>query len=111
MSAIDRVKQHYHDLGSKQLSVPEWGEPDAPLVIYWTPLTAQEHRKITGANDGLSARLFVSAVILKAQDRAGKPLFDEGDRPALMGQADVHVLRRIAMAIIGDASVEDTEKN
>jgi len=111
MSAIDRVKQHYHDLGTKSLAVPEWGEPGAPLAIYWTPLTAREHRKLTSANDGLSARLLVSALILKAHDRSGKPLFEETDRPALMEQADIQVVRRVALAIMGEFSVEETEKN
>lgn len=111
MGIIDRVKQHFHDLGRKSIEVPEWGEPGAPLVIHWTPLTPREHRKLTAPNDGLSARLLVSVLIEKAQDSAGRPLFTEADRPVFMEQADVHVVRRVAMAIIAEASPEDAEKN
>ncbi len=111
MSLIDRAKQHFDDLGRTSIEVPEWGDGIAPLRVFWTPMTALQHRKITSNEDGRSARLLVSVLILKAEDADGKRLFKEEDRGDLMSKVDLRIVTRVANAILAERSIEDLEKN
>ncbi|SHE68098.1 hypothetical protein SAMN02745157_0699 [Kaistia soli DSM 19436] len=111
MNIIDRVQRHYDDLGRKSIDVPEWGEDNTPLKIYWTPLTALQHRKIVTGEDGRTAKLLVSVLIMKAEDGDGRRIFKEEDRGVLMSKVDLHVITRVANAILAERTIEELEKN
>ena len=106
MSVLDRAKEHFSGLGRQCLTVPEWGaSPDAPLMIYWTPVTVREHNKIypPAKEPGLEAA--VTTLILKAEDVDGKKLFTDIQRDELMTRVDRRVVIRVAAAIVGDSGV------
>ena len=111
MNFIDRAKQHFEDLGRQSIEVPEWGEDGLPLKIFWSPMTAQQHRKITSTEDGRTAKLLVSVLILKAEDADGRKIFTEENRADLMSKVDLRVVTRVANAILLERSIEDLEKN
>ena len=109
---IDRVKLHFNAKENKIIEVPEWpDESGNPLYIYASPLTlAQKNRLYKMAKeDDLS--LMVEALIMKAKDKEGNQLFSREDKPDLMRSCDPDVLIRIANIIMGDANVEEAEKN
>lgn len=108
---IERISDHFRDStgdGRKFIDIPEWGEtPQAPLRIYWKPVTLAERKRIIAARypDAL-------ALVLKAEDAAGKPLFDEfQDMKVLAHEADARIVTRVAEAIFQVQSVSDAEKN
>lgn len=106
MSAISRITAHFDRIGRQSITVPEW----EGLVVTWTPLTLQEHRRIYGLKEP-SAETAASVLILKAQDDAGKPLFTEEDRVALLTKADRTVLLRVTNAILAAPTVDEAAKN
>jgi hypothetical protein len=109
---IDRAKAHYAAYGVQSASVPEWGEADQPLQVYWSPVTLAERQKIVNRiKDGATLEAMAYALILKAQDGQGKNLFSLEDKLALMNGVDASVVERVAGLILAAPSVEDAEKN
>lgn len=109
---IDRARAHYQAHGTQSIEVPEWGEDGQPLIVYWTPVTMSERQRVVSrAADGKSADAMAHAVILKAMDAQGKPMFSIEDKHALMNLVDSSVVERLANALMGTVSVEDMEKN
>ncbi len=108
---IDRARAHYAAHGTQSMEVPEWGD-DAPLMVYWTPITLSERQKIANrAKDGQSQDAMAYAVILKARDAKGDPLFTLEDKHALIHGVDATVVDRIAAAMLAAPTVEEAEKN
>lgn len=107
-SVLDRARAHYHGLERKRILVPEWGEGDKPLVVTATALNIAERRRIYRADasgrEPDSATVVVRAVLLKACDEKGAPLFDEMNEHALTYEADSMVVARIAREILGDVA-------
>jgi hypothetical protein len=112
-SAIEAAIAHFDAQGTRNMMVPEWGE----LVVYWTPLTLFEKRKIFPSGRAIEQTVAADVLIHKAMDKDGKPLFSLADREKLMRQADQSIVERIAARILGGASsdfgdaVESAEKN
>lgn len=98
MGILDRAKQHFSDIETQSLEVPEWD-----LTLYWRPWTVNERQKVWGAvkMSGKDTEISSRTLITKALDKDGKNLFGIGDLRALNSDVDFAVLERVAMAIIG----------
>jgi len=112
---IDRVKSHFDAKETKIIEVTEWGDADKPLYIYATPMTlAQKNRLYKMAKDD-DLTLMVEALIMKAKDNEGNPIFTRGDKPDLMRSCDPDILIRVENSIIGENDdsndLEDIKKN
>lgn len=118
MKAIENIRAHFTAIGRRHIDVPEWGEKGAdgevivPLRIYFTPLTLTEQQKLSnvGENTGWHIR-FADAIILKAQDEQGKPMFTLDDKHTLCHQTEAHVLNRVAAQLLSAPTTEEAAKN
>lgn len=111
---LSRAKAHFEQQGLHKIAVPEWGAKGSPLVIYWTPLTVSERRKIYEPVDGKTpdgGTIMVRALLRKACNADGKKLFTEvDDEHELLHKVDGEVVGRISNAIlfgIAGKSVDD----
>lgn len=110
MSILDRAKQHYAGMERQTIDVAEWGEPGKPLIISFTALTVGERRRIFRADkhgvapDGPTAA--VRALIVKARDADGKPMFNDMDEHDLTYKVDSAIVGRIARAILQDVETD-----
>lgn len=115
LRAIDQAKRHFSGRGVVRFEVPEWADDQGrPLVITAQPLTLKDkdHLAALGRRYGKeSYELMAHILILHARDDQGRPLFDIGDKVALMNQVDPDVLGLAAMQIVAGPSVEDQKKN
>lgn len=110
---IDRIKSHFNAKEEKIIEVAEWGDGDESLYIYSTPMTlAQKNRLYKMARDD-DLGLMVEALIMKARDKEGNPIFNRSDKPDLMRSCDPDVLIRVANSIIGetDEDLDSVKKN
>jgi hypothetical protein len=114
MSVLDRVRAHADPDKRRSLCVPEWGEADASLVLYYGMVTLgdlEAAQVSANAAGGSVLRMEAELVCLKAQDEAGKPLFKRIDAKELMEAAAPEVVRRIANQMMARTSIEDAAKN
>ena len=111
MALIDTITAHLKGRGRKQIDVPEWGNGNGPLTIYWTPLTIEEQAKIYDATQKSSLAGLAKAVIIKAEDESGEKLFKPEDYPKLRKAADGKIVARVANAILDVPDAADLEKN
>ncbi len=111
MAAIDRIKQHFAEIGVRSVESAAWGEDGKPLVIYFAPMTlAEKQRMLTiGETDGYVARL-ADVLIMKAMDAEGKKLFTIADKHILRNKADPDELARIVREMMSSPSVDDMGK-
>lgn len=98
-----------------RIEVPEWGDDDAPMVLFSGPLLCGEFNRLQKKHpDFLSNQTIealVDLILMKAQDQDGEKMFDLEDKPILMRQP-VSVVSTVAAGLMGDmSSVEDAEKN
>ncbi len=111
-SAAALARAHYERFcgaGRASLVVPEWGEEDAPLVVYWSPFTLGDHVRVFGAEDKKrDAGVYAWVLARKAEDAGGKKLFaEQEDLHILKHQADGQIVRRVAEAIMTAPSVQE----
>ena len=108
---LERARVHFGDLGVKSIEIPEWGDEKGPAVIYVTPMTLAEKRKLykTGANSDLG--VLADVLILKAKDADGNKLFTIEDKHALLNEVDSEVLTRVAQEILAARPVDEHLKN
>jgi hypothetical protein len=111
-SVIEQMKRHFAAFGTQSIEVPEWGEDGKPLVIYYTPMTLAEKQRLDYAleREGRVGRL-ADALIMKALDAQGKPLYTVADKKALREEVDPDVLARVVVRMMTTPSIEDMEKN
>ena len=93
---IDRVKEHF-EKGRDCFEVAEWGDDDGPLQIFAFPMTLHEKRKVITLAEGDEIDSLARAVILKACDKDGNPLFTLEDKDTLMRSADAGILQNIVL--------------
>lgn len=110
---LRRAREHFDSQKNRTITVPEWGAPGAPLIIYHDAMTMRERRKVfeKAAKNDLSAS--VDALILMAKDAHGNKLFTEDHRHALMCEVDSAVVSRVAAEIMRaeEFTPESAEKN
>jgi len=104
---VARAIEHFRELERNEIEVPEWGEEDAPLTVYGSPLTMAERRRIQKQNPNDSYGQTCDIVILKAEDADGKRLFTKADKPYFLNKIDPKVIARIALALTGSETAND----
>jgi len=91
------------------INVPEWGEGDKPLQIFYRPMNLSEQDAIFKyVNEG-SLKSLAQTLIQRACDTDGNKLFKPVHMTELMKMADGDVISRICTAMSDDD--EDQEKN
>lgn len=115
MSAIDRAKKHFSDLGAMRMEVPEWSDDQGrPLVVTASPLTLadKDHLAKVGETYGSqSYETMAHILILHARDVNGRPMFTLEHKQDLMRRVDPDVLSRIAVAIVEGTDPKALKKN
>jgi hypothetical protein len=106
MEAIDLVREHFNNLGTKRIEVPEW-----KLVIFSTPMTLAEKNRVYKKSQNNDMDLLVDILIMKATDEHGAKLFTIEHKPTLLNKADSNVVGRIANAILAEGPRPDDLKN
>lgn len=103
---LERAQRHFQGQETKVIEVPEWGEPDKPLVIYAPPLTLRDKRivaKIAELDVGAMADLLIE----KARDKDGNRIFSKMDKMQIIDQVDPDIVSRIVGDMMRSDSVED----
>ncbi len=114
---LDRIKEQGKRDQVRQVAVPEWGDAEGPLVIYYCPPTLSDVGKaaaVTAEVKGNAVRQNVELFVLLACGADGHRMFKRIDVLALMDVADPDVLGRVMMEMgIVRAPVKDAvaEKN
>lgn len=82
--------------------VPEWGEGDAPLELYYRIWNMKERAKVIAALGENALEGQVVALIMGACDAAGKPLFSLAQKAEFMHSVDPDVIIRVVNAMRQD---------
>lgn len=117
---LNRAKAQYRDKINSQVrtvTVPEWGTDSKPLLIFVKPANLAVRDKIYkyAANGSLEA--LVEAIILRAKDEDGVPLFTAADKQDFMKYVDPDVIARVAgeisadLDLSGEADIKEAAKN
>lgn len=106
MGILDNAVSHFESLETKVIEVPEW---DA--VIYSTPFTLAEKKKLLKSAKDDDMEFLVRTLMLKSKDENGNAVFKEADKFTLMHKADTNVIARVVAEISTAPSVEEQEGN
>jgi hypothetical protein len=113
LSAIQKAQKHFQvRLGGelKKHHVTDWD-----LDVYFRDITTlkQEAKIVELAQQNKTVEALVEAIIAKALDKEGKPLFTQFDKPALMNECDPNVVLGLSRVLNGGdlPTVGDLEKN
>lgn len=112
MSVIEKATQNFRDKLSGELQfveVPEWGEPDKPLRIYYKPaLNFRAQGKILALfKQDKDEEAVCQSLIIKALDEAGNHLFKQTDMPNLLHEVDPEIVNRILSEM--NSQIDDAE--
>ncbi len=95
--AIEALKKAFSV--EKRSSYAIYNGDDLVLKIYWTPITIADRDAINNtlkamnkADDETSLDFALQVIINKAEDKIGKRLFSEADRPALRRELPLSLL-------------------
>ena len=112
MSVIEKATANFREKLSGDLQfveVPEWGEPDNPLKIYYKPaLNFKAQGKILALfKQDKDEEAVCQSLIIKALDEDGKHIFHQTDMPNLLREVDPEIVNRI----LGDmaTNIDDAE--
>lgn len=111
MRPIDYVRQAFFAVGTREIAVPEWSTEDYNFVIYFTPITPAEEDAIRVRDPKPGAEYNVAVLITKARDAQGQPLFQWGDRYALMHHCDYLTIIRIVNDMSRTLTEAEAKKN
>jgi|DEB0MinimDraft_6_1074348.scaffolds.fasta_scaffold01199_6 hypothetical protein len=97
------------------IEVPEWGEDDAPLLVYVSPLTIGDIDKLQRKHKNFLVDMQVSGmvdmIIMKAENKDGDKLFTLEDKVYLM-KMDLTAIANIAGKMMNSIDgIEAHEKN
>ncbi len=113
LSAIQKAQKHFQNrLGGelKKHHVAEWD-----LDVYFRDITTlkQEAKIVELAQQNKTVEALVEAIIAKALDSEGKPLFSQYDKVTLMNECDPNVVLSLSRVLNGGdlPSVGELEKN
>ena len=114
-SAIEKASNHFRKrLNGELLSldVPEWWEEGKPFKIYFKPLInfkAQE-KIFKLVSDGKSSEALCMTLVIRALDKDGKALFQEGHMATLMHEVDPDVVSGIVTKMGNESDDHETLK-
>ena len=118
MSAIEAITGHYRNQlsgGLQSVEVPEWEVDGKPLVIWFKPTTNPKTQetlsKIFSEKKPIEAT--DQALIIRALNEDGTPMFKSVHKTELMNHSDVDVLIRVVGEINNFQAVDQdiAEKN
>jgi len=100
MSVLEKATAQFRDKISGELQfveVPEWGEPDKPLKIYYKPaINFLAQGKILALfKQDKDSEAIVMSLIIKALDADGKNIFNESDMQSILREVHTDVVQRI----------------
>ena len=114
MSIAKRIAAKRAEKAREVVEVPEWGEGDDPLRLYFGPVTARDIEKLQRKHPRFLSDVtmagMVDMIIEKCEDEKGDKAFTLEDKPILMGEP-VGLVTRVFSAVFSAASVEEHEKN
>lgn len=107
--AARRVKE------KRTIEVPEWGEDNAPLILYASAITAGDINKLQRKHknflNDMTVDGMVDLIIMKAETKDGEKAFSLEDKPFLMSEK-VSIIAELSAKMFGETvSVEEQEKN
>jgi hypothetical protein len=113
--SLGKMISEKRDRQRRVIEVPEWGDDDAPLLIYSSAITAGDLNKIQKKHknflNDMTIDGMVDLIIMKAQDVDGNKLFTLEDKIYLMGE-EMSVIATVAGQMFNDIdTIEDAEKN
>jgi len=110
---LDRARAHFEGKGRKRIEIAEWpDEAGAPTVLWAKPMTLHEKNRIYKGARKDDLGILVDAIILKAEDQAGEPLFTLEHKQPLLRAVDADIIARVGSEIIGgDDDVDELAKN
>lgn len=95
----------------RQIEVPEWGEENAPLIVYCGSLTCGDvsrlQRKHPNFLSNPTVDAMVDLILAKAEDKDGEKMFTLEDKPVLMRES-VTLISRVSGAMF--STVESVEE-
>ena len=113
MSVLEKATSQFREKISGELQfveVPEWGEPDKPLKIYYKPaLNFKAQGKILALfKQDKDEEAVCQSLIIKALDADGKHIFKQTDMPNLLHEVDPNVVNRILSDM--STNIDDAEE-
>ena len=115
MSIItDLAKAHYDGLRGElkgPILVPEWGEENSPLKIYYKIMNLAEQDIILKHIRDNSLKALVQTIITRSLDGDGVKLFRTVELTELYKHADADVIERICNEMSGEEEDEEPIKN
>lgn len=95
MGLIDTLCGKPEELLSVEM--PEWSEGDETCVIYFTPFTLEDLKKIRSKAKDSEEEMVVYTIITKALDKNGNALFSLEDKQKLMRRVPSDQLSRLVV--------------
>ena len=113
MSVLEKATAQFREKISGELQhvlVPEWGEPDKPLKIYYKPaINFKAQGKILALfKADKDEEAVCQSLIIKALDEDGKHIFKQTDMPNLLHEVDPDVVNRILSEM--SINIDDAEE-
>lgn len=93
MAFIDEICGGDEELLS--VEVPEWSRGDETCIVYFTPFTLADLKKIRKHAKGSDDEAIAYTVIFKAMNKNGDPLFTLEDKAKLMRKLSSDVLANL----------------
>ena len=112
MSVLEKATAQFREKISGELQfveVPEWGEPDKPLKVYYKPaINFKAQGKILALfKQDKDEEAVCQSLIIKALDQDGKHIFKQTDMPKLLHEVDPDVVNRILSEM--SINIDDAE--
>ena len=112
MSVLEKATAQFRDKISGELQfveVPEWGEPDKPLKVYYKPaINFKAQGKILALfKADKDEEAVCQSLIIKALDEDGKHIFKQTDMPNLLHEVDPDIVNRILSEM--SINIDDAE--
>ena len=113
MSVLEKATAQFREKISGELQfveVPEWGEPDKPLKVYYKPaINFKAQGKILALfKADKDEEAVCQSLIIKALDEDGKHIFKQTDMPNLLHEVDPDVVNRILSEM--SINIDDAEE-
>ena len=112
MSVLEKATAQFREKISGELQfveVPEWGEPDKPLKVYYKPaINFKAQGKILALfKQDKDEEAVCQSLIIKALDEDGKHIFKQTDMPNLLHEIDPEIVNRILSEM--SINIDDAE--
>ncbi len=112
---LERAKGHFRDKLSEEMKfidVPEWGEENKPLRIFYKPMNLKSQDRIFKHVREGSLQSLAQTLIERARNEDESKMFKPVHMTEFMNAVDPEVIEHIVTEMAGDEpDDEDAEKN